>query len=172
MNVLRQREHGRRRSVRRWMMRPSVLAALGGGLLVAVLAGVTIGNATVDGINPVHYRAPPTPRLRPVVSADPSPDMLVRRLPNHGELYGWDAGEMAQASLCGGDCAPDEGVYSAQVPYFGSREELAAAERAAIREIDNAFNKIGDTQPARVEIDPPHAIAPSVEDTIAVGDQG
>ena len=172
MNGQRRRERGRRRSVRRWMMRPSVLAALGGGLLVAVLAGVTIGNATVEGINPVHYRAAPAPRMRPVASAAPSADGLIRRLPNHGELYVWDAGDMARTGPCDGDCAENEGIYSAQVPYFGSREELAEAERAAMREIDTAFNKTGDAPPVRVEVDPPYAIAPAVEETIAVGDQG
>lgn len=149
---------------------------------MAVLAGVTIGNAAVEGISPVHYRAPPAPRPRPVASVQPSADMLDRRLPSHGELYGWDAGEMAQASLCGPDCAQEEGLYSARVPYFGSREELAETERAAMREIDDAFDKIeaappglrerSGTPPVRLEIEPPYVVAPAVEDTIAVGDQG
>ena len=174
-------EHDRRRPVRRWMMRPSVLAGLGGGLLVAVFVGVSLGNAAVEGINPAHYRAPPVPRPRPPVATDPAAGTLARRMPSHGELYGWDASEMARAVTCGAECE-GEGIYSARVPYFGSREELAEAERAALKAIDDAFAGTGEgpgsgkaretRRPVRIEIDPPYAEAvPYIEETIAVGDQ-
>jgi hypothetical protein len=120
------------------MMSPYVMTGLGAGLLAAVLAGVTMGNAAVEGINPVHYAPPPTPRQRVVMAIEPSAANLTPRRPTYGELYGWEAGEMARIVACGDACARRDG-YSATVPYFNSREELAEAERAARRAIDSAF---------------------------------
>lgn len=120
------------------MIRPYVLAGVGGGLLVAVLAGVTMGNAAVEGINPIHYRAPAAPRQKAAAPIAPAPDMLARRALDYGGSYGWEAGDAAQAPACGDDCK-NAGSYSASIPYFNSREELAEAERAARRAIDQSF---------------------------------
>ncbi len=176
MSEARPGKRRRRRSVRRWLMRPSVLAAAGGGLLAAVLAGVTMGNAAVEGINPVHYRAPPAPSQKARATVEPSPDMLARRRPSYGELYGWDAGEMARSTMCGEDCGDGSG-YSAQVPDFNSRDELAEANRAAQRAIDRAFAEESDAAMNRKDdrrIDPrgidDKAEPGFIEETIGFGD--
>ncbi len=171
----RSRERRGRRPVIAWMTRPHVLAGIGGGLLLAVFAGVGLGNAAVEGINPAHYSTPAAPRPR--IAAATSSSNLSQRMPSYSELYGWEAGEMARNVACGAQCDGEEG-YSARVPYFGSREELAAAERTARRAIDNAFAKadadaLGPKErdrrePVRIEYETEPVFA---EETIAVGNQ-
>lgn len=114
------------------------LLALAAGLIVAIFAGVNLGNATVEGINPIHLQPRTPPRLRTPVMDEASPAPLARRLPNYSELYGWDEGQAAIAADCGAGCS-DDGLYSAEIPYFGSREELQAEEMRARRAIDSAF---------------------------------
>lgn len=120
------------------MANPIALALAGGGVLLAVLIGVNLGNATVEGIDPSYFRAPETPRLRQAVLDEVPAAPLSRRLPSYDELYGWDEGAAALAAECGANCGVS-GDYSAAVPYFGSREELAAAHRDALREIDRDY---------------------------------
>lgn len=131
-------ERGPRGFVSRVMANPIALALAGGGVLLAVLIGVNLGNATVEGIDPSYFRAPETPRLRQVVLDEVPAAPLSRRLPSYHELYGWDEGAAALAADCGANCGVN-GDYSAAVPYFGSREELAAAHRDALREIDRDY---------------------------------
>lgn len=169
------RERRGRRPVIAWMTRPYVLAGIGGGLLLAVFAGVSLGNAAVEGINPAYYRTPAAPRPR--IAAATSSPTLTQRMPSYGELYGWEAGEMARNVACGAQCDEEEG-YSARVPYFGSREELAEAERRARRAIDDAFAKVDADalgpkdrvarEPVRIEYETEPVFA---EETIAVGNQ-
>ncbi|MBX3562865.1 MAG: hypothetical protein KF780_13755 [Sphingomonas sp.] len=132
--------------------------------MLAVLAGVNLGNAAVEGINPAYYATPAAPRPR-VAPEAPYPATLARQTPSYGELYGWDAGEMARTVACGEACDEDGG-YSAHVPYFGSREELAEAQRAARTAIDDAFAK------ADADARKPAPAEPLlVEDAVADDDQ-
>lgn len=178
MSRRRGRERRGKRAVIARMMRPSVLAGLGGGLLLAVLLGVTMGNAAVEGINPMHYR-PPTASPKMVRPVEASYSTLAWRQPGYDQPYDWAEGEQARTAACGVAC--DGGVesgYSASVPYFGSREEMAEAERVARREIDQSFAT--ETEAAMTRKDRPgdgsrgaHGKAGLgfVEDVIALGDQ-
>lgn len=129
---------GLRGFVSRQLARPYALIALMAGLLVAIMLGINLGNAAVKGINPIHFRPPAEPRQRALVSDEASTAPLSRRLPNYSELYGWEEGQVAHLQDCGDACSGD-GTYSASVPNFGSREELEAAQRRAMRIIDRDF---------------------------------
>lgn len=121
-----------------WIMaNPIALSAAGGGLIAAVLIGINLGNAAVEAIDPAHFRSPEVPRMRAAVyEAAPQPE-LARRVPNYSELYGWDEGAAARMADCGPECGA--GTYRADIPYFGSREELAAARREAQEKIDSDY---------------------------------
>lgn len=129
---------GLRGFVSRQLARPYALIGLTVGLLIAIVLGINLGNATVEGINPIHFQMPAQPRLRPPVLEEAPAAPLSRRLPNYSELYGWEEGQAAYLQECGAGCG-GEGTYSASVPYFGSREELEAAQRRAMRVIDRDF---------------------------------
>lgn len=106
-------------------------------LLLAVVVGVNLGNAAIDGINPVHFQPREAPRQRPI-AVETEPVGLSRRLPSYADLYGWEEGNRALAADCTG-CSAGAGTYSASVPYFGSREELEGIRRAELREIDRDY---------------------------------
>lgn len=120
------------------VIRSWTLPLLGIALLVAVMAGVSLGNATVSGINPAYFEAPRAPRLRPLVLDEVPATNLARRMPSYGQLYGWEQGQAAMTAACGSACG-DAGVYTASVPYFGSREESDAREARRQRDIDSAY---------------------------------
>lgn len=115
---------------------------LGAALLLAIIVGINLGNAAVDGINPIHFQPPAEPRQRPIAIEVP-PIGLSRRQPTYAELYGWEEGNRALAGECPG-CAAGTGTYSASVPYFGSREELEGIRRAELRRIDRDY--VGETE--------------------------
>lgn len=134
----RRAERGRLGFVSRVIAQPYVLIGIALGLIVAVVLGINLGNAAVKGINPIYFR-PATafePRVPVMTPSESAP--LARRLPDYSQLYGWDEGRTAYLQECGAGCGSD-GTYSANVPYFGSREELEAAQRRAMRVIDRDF---------------------------------
>lgn len=149
------------------MIRSWTWPVLGVALLLAIVAGVNLGNAAIDGINPVHFQPRQEPRQRPI-AIETSPVGLNRRQPTYAELYGWEEGNRALAAQCPG-CDGTGGTYSAAIPYFGSREELAAAERRAQRVIDAVYaEEQADAAPrkapsAQAEAPAPVGDQPSVE---------
>lgn len=131
------------------MVRAWTLPVLGVALLLAIVVGVNLGNAAIDGINPIHFQPRQEPRQRPI-AVETSPIGLSHRQPTYAELYGWEEGNRALAAECPG-CDGRGGTYSAAIPYFGSREELAAAERRAQRVIDAVYaEEEADAAPRKV----------------------
>ena len=122
------------------MSSPITLPALAGAILGAAVLGIHLGESSVGLINPIYFQGPALhPRDRGVAIDE---NAVRPRPPAYAQLYGWDEGRAARAADCG-DCAAPEAVthtrtaaYSAQVPYFGSREEPRAEhvrERVAVR---------------------------------------
>lgn len=136
-----------------WIMaNPIALSAAGGGLIVAVLIGINLGNAAVEAIDPAHFSGPEAPRLRSPVYEEAPRAELARHVPNYSELYGWDEGAAARTADCGPDCGA--GNYAADVPYFGSREELAAARHEALEKIDSDYaDEIAEAARRAVRLD-------------------
>jgi hypothetical protein len=128
---------------RRWrrfvvaaMSSPITLPALGGAILGAAVLGIHLGESSIGLINPIYFQGPALhPRERGVAIDE---NALPPRQPAYAQLYGWDQGNAARAADCG-DCAALEArdayarpaVYSAEVPYFGSREELRSQDMRA-----------------------------------------
>lgn len=111
------------------MLNPFTLPALGGSILAAVVAGIHLGQSSISLINPIYFQGPALhPRERGAAIEERS---LAAQPPADGQLYGWEKGRAARAADCR-DCealqARDAYAYSAEVPYFGSREELRAAD--------------------------------------------
>lgn len=120
------------------VIRSWTLPLLGVALLVAVMIGVGLGNATVSGINPIYFDPARPPRLRPLVLDEVPATNLSRRMPSYGQLYGWEQGQAAMAADCGPGCGQGT-AYTASVPYFGSREESEAREMRQLRKIDSSY---------------------------------
>lgn len=139
------------------MVRAWTWPILGVALLLAIVVGVNLGNAAIDGINPVHFQPRQEPHQRPIAIETP-PIGLNRRQPTYAELYGWEEGNRALAAECPG-CDGTGGTYSAAIPYFGSREELAAAERRAQRVIDAVYaEEQADAGPRKASSRPPEPV--------------
>jgi hypothetical protein len=107
------------------------------GLVAASTIGVLLGNSTIAAINPAHFRGP-TIHARDVVvasnQAEPAPLYMTQ--------YSRDEAMLVRAAVCPGcDSAPGAQLftYSTAVPYFGSREERAAADARERRAIDAAY---------------------------------
>jgi hypothetical protein len=82
---------------RRWLpAQPYALATVAVAVLVAVFAGVQLGNSAISDINPIHYRgAVVHPRDRGAAV----PEHQARaRPPAYAALYGWDEGRAAMAA--------------------------------------------------------------------------
>ncbi len=100
------------------------LPVLGGSLLAAIAFGVHLGESSIGLINPIYFQAPPLhPRERGAAIDEAS---LHRAAPPALDLYGWEQGHAARAAECG-DCSVRDVVYSARVPYFGSRSDVHVA---------------------------------------------
>lgn len=139
---------GARLTERRWrrfvvatMSSPITLPAVGGAILAAAVLGIHLGESSIGLINPIYFQGPALhPRERGVALDE---NAVRPRAPVYAQLYGWDQGNAARAADCG-DCSALEArdayarpaVYSAEVPYFGSREEPRAEqvrERVAVQ---------------------------------------
>ena len=136
------------RAERRWrrfvmaaMASSTTLPALGGAIIAAAMLGIHLGESSIGLINPIYFQGPAIhPRDRGVAIDE---NAVRPRPPAYAQLYGWDQGRAARAADCG-DCAALDArdayvptaAYSAEVPYFGSREEPRAEharDRAATR---------------------------------------
>ena len=127
----------RRRRERRWrrfvistMRIPFTAPALGGAVLAAVALGIHLGESSIGLINPIYFQGPAVhPRDR---GAAIDEDAVRPRPASYGQLYGWADGRAADCGDCDALAARDAyaqpAVYSARVPYFGSREELRAED--------------------------------------------
>jgi hypothetical protein len=135
------------------MFSPSTLLALGAGSIVAVMLGVSLGNAAISQINPVYFSgAAVHPRDRGAALDPDAPTVIPNR---YEQLYGFNEGQQARAADCfgctfGPPAMPAEaGVYAASAPYFGSREERVRAEAREQREIDTDYQRGLDEAAAR-----------------------
>ena len=146
-------EPGRLRAVSRRMFSPTALLALGGGSIVAVMVGISLGNGAISSINPAYFQgAAVHPRDRGAALDPNAPTVIPNR---YEQLYGFAQGQQARAIDCAGctfgpPAMPAEaGVYAASAPYFGSREERARTEAREQREIDAEFQRRLDDAAAR-----------------------
>jgi hypothetical protein len=135
------------------MFSPTALLALGGGSIVAVMVGISLGNGAISSINPAYFQgAAVHPRDRGAALDPNAPSVIPNR---YEQLYGFAQGQQARAIDCAGctfgpPAVPAEaGVYAASAPYFGSREERARTEAREQREIDAEFQRRLDDAAAR-----------------------
>jgi len=139
-------ERGVRRFVVTAMTSPFALPVLGGSLLAAVALGIHLGESSIGQINPIYFQGPAVhPRDRGAALDESNLPPPVR--PAYRDLYGWDEGDAARAAECH-DCGRrrprDASAYSAEVPYFGSREDLRSAVREARDELGEGFAETPD----------------------------
>lgn len=103
------------------LTRSNSLLALSVAVLVAGVAGVTLGQSAIGAINPLYFEgAAPPPRAVDGRERQPA-------APAYYQAYDWAAGAQARAIACGDNCGPP-------VPYesYGYAEapppRLAAAD--------------------------------------------
>lgn len=148
-------ERSHLRFVLKAMTSPFALPVLGGSLLAAVAFGIHLGESAIGQINPIYFQGPAVhPRDRGAAIDESNLPPPVR--PAYRDLYGWDEGDAARAAECygcGRSRARRAHAYSAEVPYFGSRDDLRAAVREARDELGESFSEAPDQvgfQPAPV----------------------
>jgi hypothetical protein len=151
------------------MTSPFALPIMGGSLLAAVVFGIHLGESSIGQINPIYFQGPAIhPRDRGVAIDESNRPAPAR--PAYGDLYGWDEGEAARAVACH-DCgrsrARDAYAYSAEVPYFGSREEFRESVRQARDELGEGFVESTDPVVAPSEPVLRYAYYPITEDEAA-----
>ena len=137
-------ERGVRRFVVTAMTSPFALPVLGGSLLAAVALGIHLGESSIGQINPIYFQGPAVhPRDRGAALDESNLPPPVR--PAYRDLYGWDEGDAARAAECyvvgAGARHP---VYSAKVPYFGSREDLRSPSARRARRKSEGFAETPD----------------------------
>jgi len=144
-------ERGLRRFVVTAMTGPFALPVIGGSLLAAVVLGIHLGESSIGQINPIYFQGPAVhPRDRGAAIDESNLPAPAR--PAYRDLYGWDEGNAARAAECyncGRNRARNAYAYSAEVPYFGSREDLRAAVREARDELGESFAEATDQVGAR-----------------------
>lgn len=116
------------------MLNPLATPVIGASLLAAVALGIHLGESSIGLIHPVHFQGPALhPRDR---GAAIDPNRVQPRQVSYLALYGWEQGQAAHAADCG-DCealrARDAYArdYSAEVPHFGSDDEIRRLEARA-----------------------------------------
>jgi len=124
---------------------PLSLPVLGVAAVMAVIAGLHLGNSAVSEINPIYFQGPAVhPRDRgAAIDEAELRARLVQSRPSYDQLYGWDDGAAARGFDCP-DCGAalqDGWIYAAAVPYFGSREERRAEDEIERREIDRRYEE-------------------------------
>ena len=142
------------------------LPAMCGSLLAAVAFGIHLGESSIGQINPIYFQGPAVhPRDRGAAIDESSLPPPAR--PAYRDLYGWDEGEAARTAECYG-CGQarrrDAYAYSAEVPYFGSRDELRTAVREVRDELGERFAEAPDQLAARNEPVLRYAYYPITED--------
>lgn len=110
-------------------------------LLVAALIGIQLGTGAVGAVNPIFFTERPVhPRDRGA-ALDPR-DIEARRLARqaaaYDSFYDWNDGAAALSLACAG-CTIGGQVAASYVPYFGSRESIAADDERMRREIDARY---------------------------------
>jgi hypothetical protein len=80
--------------------RSNALIASGGGLLVAAIIGIQLGQSAVSEINPVHFQGP----AEPLVGIDPAAAAAQTAAADpFAQPYVWSQGDVPGA-ICAGDC--------------------------------------------------------------------
>ena len=130
------------------------IAIASGALFAGAIAGISLGNSTVSAINPNFFHGPAVhPRDRGV-ALDPrelEARRLARQASAYNEYYSWDEGQSALRLACA-NCRPvinRANAYQGVVPYFGSREEIAAEDARTRQEIDARYDARIEAEEAR-----------------------
>lgn len=138
-------EPGERRTVFRRMMQLPGLAALGGGGVLAVIVGISLGNGAISQIDPLYFQgAALHPRDRGA-AVDPTRPTVIAN--TYAHLYGFAEGRNARSMECPGCSFARPGVAGLQMasaPYFGSREEYLQRQARERREIDQTYERRRD----------------------------
>lgn len=119
------------------MLKARSSIALTAAILVAALIGIQLGSSAISAIDPVFYtEKQPHPRDRgaAVDLREIEARRLARQAALYDDYYDWDHGAAA-LSVARTNAAPDPS-YPPAVPYFGSREEIAADDARMMRDID------------------------------------
>lgn len=147
------------------MASPITLPALGGAIIAAAMLGIHLGESSIGLINPIYFQGPALhPRERGVAIDEGA---VRPRQPVYAQLYGWDEGRAARAADCG-DCAAlgardayaATGAYSAEVPYFGSREELRAEDLRERSDAPRAYQRAAYEEQVEPEYVAEEVVAP------------
>lgn len=117
--------------------------ALTAAVLVAALIGIQLGSGAIGAINPIFFaEKQPHPRDRgaAVDLRDIEARRLARQAAAYDRYYDWGDGNSSLSLACT-DCASRAVVMRGRVgdgyvPYFGSREEIAADDARMLREIE------------------------------------
>jgi hypothetical protein len=158
------RERGWRRFVVAAMVNPFTLPALGGSVLVAVALGIHLGQSSIGLINPIYFQGPAVhPRDRGAAIAE---TRVRPRVVAATQLYGWADGVAARAEDCrncaaiearDAHAAPEIHGYSAEVPYFGSREErqrVDLQDEAELRALEAVAERVQAEEAAAAKVTP------------------
>ena len=144
-------ERGLRRFVVTAMTSRFALPVMGGSLLAAVALRHPARRKRDRPDQPDLLPGPRRPSARPRRAIDES-NLPAPVRPAYRDLYGWDEGAAARAAECD-NCSRsrvrDAHAYSAEVPYFGSREDLRTAVREARDELGESFAEAPDQVGAR-----------------------
>jgi hypothetical protein len=120
------------------------LPPLGLAAFLAVALGIQLGESTVDSIKPTFFQGPAVHPRERGAALDPrelEARRLARQAAAYREHYSWNDGEMALRLACA-NCGPAVSrayLYNPAVPYFGSREEIAAEDARMRQEIDARY---------------------------------
>ena len=130
------------------------LPPLGLAALAAVALGIQLGESTVDSIKPTFFQGPalhPRDRGAALDPRELEARRLARQATTYSERYSWNDGELALRLACA-NCGPVVSrayLYDPTVPYFGSREEIAAEDRRMRQEIDARYDARLEAESAR-----------------------
>jgi hypothetical protein len=138
------------------------------GLTVAIAVGVYLGNSAISSINPAHFRGAATyPAVRGELATVPEP------APLYGAQFSRDEAMLIRAAVCpgcDGTTTTPALFYSTAVPYFGSREERAAAAARERRAIDAAYaarERRREERPMRLGLGGPFEPAAASDERVA-----
>jgi hypothetical protein len=123
------------------MLKTQTTVAMTFSLLVAALVGIQLGTSAIGAVNPIFFTdAPVHPRDRGA-AVDPreiEARRLARQAAAYDSFYDWNDGSASLRLACAG-CTIGGQVAASYVPYFGSRESIAAEDERMRREIDARY---------------------------------
>ncbi|HST37771.1 MAG TPA: hypothetical protein VLK25_14230, partial [Allosphingosinicella sp.] len=102
--------------------RSSGLLTLSLAVLVAGIAGVTLGQSAIGAINPLYFEGAPPP-VRAVDGRERQPAQ-----PAYYQAYDWQQGAEARAIACGDNCGPPEPYDPYTYTYEAPQPRLAGTE--------------------------------------------